>query len=121
MRTIEEIAELCHETNRHYCLMLGDDSQFAWPNAPHMIKQSAIAGVVRLSRNPNLTPAEVHQSWFEHKKNEGWTYGAIKDLDAKTHPCMVPYDQLPPEQRVKDRLFRAIVLALIVGDDDAKN
>lgn len=30
----------------------------------------------------------------------------------KTHPCLVEYENLPPEQRAKDHLFKAIVDAL---------
>jgi len=33
----------------------------------------------------------------------------VKDAKAKTHPCMVDYDQLPAEQRRKDELFGAAV------------
>ncbi|MFD0468599.1 RyR domain-containing protein [Nonomuraea thailandensis] len=54
----------------------------------------------------------MHEAWCEHKRAEGWTYGPDKDPDAKTHPCLVPYDQLPVEQRVKDAVFHAIVGAL---------
>ncbi len=42
----------------------------------------------------------------------GWRYGLKKDPAAKTHPCLVPYWQLPAEQRRKDGLFAAIVAAL---------
>jgi hypothetical protein len=36
----------------------------------------------------------------------------VKDPDAKTHPCILPYHELPLEQRLKDSLFMAIVHAL---------
>jgi len=35
-----------------------------------------------------------------------------KDAVAKTHPCLVDYDDLPPAQQAKDALFAAVVLAL---------
>lgn len=41
-------------------------------------------------------------AWVSYKAADGWRYGPFKDPVAKTHPCMVPYDKLPPEQRVKD-------------------
>jgi hypothetical protein len=44
--------------------------------------------------------------------NEGWVYGETKDPVAKTHPCLVAYNDLPIEQQVKDHLFRAVVKAL---------
>ena len=56
-----------------------------------------------------LTPEESHNGWLAHKEKEGWVYGTIKDAVAKTHPCMVPYSQLPPEQRIKDHLFSTVV------------
>ena len=43
------------------------------------------------------------------KTAEGWSWGPVKDPERKQHPCMVPYDQLPQEQRAKDYIFRAIV------------
>lgn len=46
------------------------------------------------------------------KANDGWVYGPVKDPEAKTHPCMVPFDELPYVQRKKDAIFRAMVHAL---------
>ena len=36
----------------------------------------------------------------------------VKDAERKEHPCCVPYDALPVEQKTKDYLFRAVVHAL---------
>ncbi len=46
------------------------------------------------------------------KIKDGWTHGEVKDADAKTHPCLVPFQQLPAHQQKKDKLFKAIVNAL---------
>ena len=62
--------------------------------------------------NPDATPEQSHESWLEQKIADGWVYGAVKDPDAKTHPCCVPYEELPVEQKAKDYLFRAVVHAL---------
>jgi len=58
------------------------------------------------------SPAESHAAWLALKVAEGWIYGPVKDADAKTHPCCVPYSELPQAQRVKDFLFRAVVNAM---------
>ena len=63
-------------------------------------------------QNSDASPSAQHEAWMRDKVADGWVYGPVKDADAKTHPCMVPYDQLPPEQRVKDHVFKAIVNAL---------
>lgn len=107
-----EIARVCHDANRAYCKTQGDDTQLAWEFAPQWQKDSAVAGVEYHLANPQATNADMHESWSQHKRADGWVYGATKDAAAKTHPCLVPYDQLPLEQQRKDALFSAIVKAL---------
>jgi hypothetical protein len=54
-------------------------------------------------------PEQSHESWLAEKKADGWRYGPIKDPAAKTHPCFVPYAELPPEQKGKDAIFVGVV------------
>ena len=105
---IEKIAELCHEVNRAYCESIGDNSQLPWSEAPEWQKNSAINGV-KFHMGNEASPEDTHISWMKQKQEEGWVYGPVKDAEAKTHPCMVPYNELPVEQRSKDYLFKAIV------------
>ena len=46
---------------------------------------------------------------MREKLNNGWVYGDEKNADKKEHPCMVLYNDLPEEQRMKDKLFKAVV------------
>lgn len=110
--TFEEIALVCHEANRAYCLVAGDRSQPRWEDAPDWQRQSAIEGVKALVAEPSLSPADLHERWRAHKAKDGWTYGLIKDADKKTHPCMVPFYELPEMQQRKDELFQAVVRVL---------
>ena len=110
-----DIARVCHEANRAYCDALGDPSQPgqpAWDEAPDWQVDSAIKGVEFQLANPGASASASHDSWLAQKEREGWKYGRVKNPEKKEHPCMVPYDQLPPEQQAKDRLFVAIVRAL---------
>ena len=104
-----EIAFLCHELNRAYCQLLGDVSQVPWSEAPEWQKDSAIAGVRQILGDPSTTPEQSHQSWMAQKVADGWVYGPVKDPEQKQHPCMVPYADLPFEQRVKDSIYGAVV------------
>lgn len=61
------------------------------------------------------TPAQTHEQWLAHKQADGWVYGDVKDPRAKTHPCMVPYADLPPSQRAKDAIFVGVVRAVLVA------
>lgn len=110
---IEYVARVCHEVNRAYCLSIGDASQPAWDDAPDWQRASAKTGVAAIINNPDTTPEQSHEGWLTQKREDGWTYGAIKDATAKTHPCFVPYAELPLEQRTKDYLFGAVVRALV--------
>lgn len=103
----EEIAELCYEVNRAYCKALGDETQLPWADGPDWQRESVLAGVFVAS--DGVSPAMLHKSWMARKVADGWQYGAKEDLNAKTHPRLMPYDQLPREQQVKDHLFTAIV------------
>lgn len=109
---VERLARSAHEMNRVYCEALGDYSHTSWDKAPEWQRESAREGVRALVR-ADLTPAQTHENWVAYKQNEGWRYGPVKDAEKKEHPCMVPYDQLPQEQKVKDHLFRAVVQNII--------
>lgn len=110
--TIEQIAEVCHEVNRAYCESLGDNSQPAWKDAPDWQKKSAWSGVFLHLENPNLTPENSHNNWLDEKVEDGWKYGEVKDPEKKTHPCIVPYSDLPADQKAKDSIFTQIVNSL---------
>lgn len=103
------IAHIAHEVNRAYCTSIGDDSQPAWADAPDWQKQSALNGVRFHVGNPDATPENSHENWLAEKEADGWTYGEVKDPEAKTHPCFLPYADLPADQRAKDALFMAVV------------
>lgn len=115
------IARITHEVNRAWCQYNGDDSQPTWENAPDWQRQSALAGVRFHAFNPNADDAASHNSWLRQKETDGWVYGEVKDAEAKTHPCFVPFDQLPPEQQFKDRLFRTIVHAALGANSSIEN
>lgn len=45
----------------------------------------------------------VHEVWAETRLKQGWTYGEQRDDKKKTHPCLVPYEDLPEEEKEYDR------------------
>ena len=109
---VDKIAEVGHETNRAYCETIGDFSQPSWGNAPDWQKDSAIGGVEFHLANPEAGCSSSHESWLRQKNAEGWIYGEVKNPEKKEHPCCVPYEDLPNEQKVKDALFVGVVRAM---------
>lgn len=110
---VEKVAAIAHETNRAYCRALGDNSQMPWDDSPPWQQKSAITGVRFTIQHPEAPPSATHESWFAEKRADGWQYGPVKCQILKTHPCFVPYDELPPEQRAKDYIFQAVVRSVV--------
>jgi len=111
MLTAEELVRIAHEANRAYCTTLGDHTIPSWDAAPEWQRESAIAGVTSALSDPGKTPEQSHAEWSEHKLKAGWKFGPIKRPEVLEHPCLVSWSELPAEQKVKDRLFLAIVNA----------
>lgn len=118
---VEQIARVCHEANRGYqraVPTLGIPVAPPWDDCTHELRLSVQDGVrVVLA---GATPEQSHENWCRFKREHGWVHGPHKDEALKTHPCLVPYDQLPEEQRLKDVLFTSIVRALEVARDERR-
>lgn len=109
---VESIARICHEANKALCESHGDYSQLPWNAAADWQRESAIKGVEFALANPEAPASAQHDAWTRDKIDNGWKYGPVKDADKKEHPCLVPFDQLPSEQRAKDFLFKSVVRGL---------
>ncbi len=108
----EQIARVCYEANRAYCMATGDHSLVPWDSAPAWQRESTLDGVLKALADPNLTPEKAHEVWLAYKKKKGWRHGKAKVPEQLEHPCMVPYDELPPAQQAKDYLLLSIVRGL---------
>lgn len=106
------IAQAAHLINIAYAMSLGETNLPSWDAAPEQVRASTIAGVEMHLANPDTTPELSHQSWLAAKEADGWKYGEQRDYENKLHPCILPYEDLPPEQKAKDYLFQGVVHAL---------
>lgn len=61
-----------------------------------------------------LLARNVHEVWAAGRLAEGWTWGPVRDDALKQHPCLVPYEELPEEEKDYDRRTAAGTLKLIV-------
>ena len=93
------------------------------PGRPHHLKSSAAELANRIHRlltaagyeiNPfqnwsageyAFTPEEVermarseHDEWCRAKRAAGWRRGPVRDGKARTHPDLVPWEDLPEEE-----------------------
>lgn len=56
----------------------------------------------------------VHEVWSQNRLNEGWIYGPERDDVRKTHPCLVPYEELPDSEKEYDRVTSQETLKFIL-------
>lgn len=106
------IAKTIHLAIAALCAAAGDAANPPWDQCPEPYQQGIVSGVEQHLAAPDTTPEQAHEAWVAARQAEGWIYGAEKNADAKTHPFIVPWADLPPNQRAKDYVFKAIVDAL---------
>ena len=57
----------------------------------------------------------VHEVWAQNRIKEGWTYGPVRDDAKRQTPSLVPYEQLPEEEKAYDRNTALGTLKFIVS------
>ncbi len=70
---------------------------------PHVIDTSDVIVSSEIENLAELLARNTHEVWSQGRIRDGWTYGEKRDDTAKTHPCLVPYDQLPESEKEYDR------------------
>ena len=110
----EQIAEVCaraaHEVNQVFCAANGDPPSPTWECLTDAQRNGIIGGARHALAGGS--PEDSHKLWLASRAAEGWTYGETKSFEKKTSPCFLPYEQLPPAQRVKDTMFQSVVRAV---------
>ena len=80
-----------------------------WETRDEAFRAQMIPVVARQTGpNRKSSAEELHDDWVRSYEAMGWTYGEVRDPVAKTHPDMVPYDDLRQLERDKDGVFMAL-------------
>lgn len=66
--------------------------------------KSLMKGTEYVLNNPSTTAEENHNIWMEAKKTQGYTYGEVLDVENKTHPSMIPFEDLSDVEKRKDEM-----------------
>ena len=56
----------------------------------------------------------VHEIWSQTRISQGWIYGPERNDSEKKHPCLVPYEELPEEEKLYDRNTSTETLKFII-------
>jgi len=110
------IAKVVHSANRAYVDAIGGRAfNPTWEEVGEEQRQGQIEAIKSLIIEPR-TPQTSHEIWCVAREKEGWTKDIKYDYHRKTHPNLVPYDQLPFEEQFKDHLFMGIA-SIFVGSE----
>ena len=72
-------------------------------NTPSPVDTSDVQLPEELMALVEAISKNVHEIWAQNRMNEGWTYGPVRDDTNRQTPCLIPYEQLPEEEKAYDR------------------
>lgn len=109
---IDAIARTVHEALRGWAAAHGQHDIPVWEDAEPWMHTATRESVVHALDHSGADSRSQHEQWLAQKEKAGWRYGPVKDPGKKTHPLMVPYDDLPDWERRKDALINALARVL---------
>ena len=109
---LEPIAQVVHDAIRAWSAVHGQHAIPRWADAPDWMQASTLRSVAFVLDYPDASAGDQHRQWMAQRLEEGWVFGEVRDEDAKTHPMLVPFEDLPDFEIKKDLLVAAIVKAL---------
>lgn len=95
-----------YEASRAWCHSIGDDSHKPFDDLSTAEKAPIRESVIGILQG-NI-PEQIHEDWRRRKIADGWSYGSEKDEERRSHPALLPYAELPLEQRVKNDIWRGV-------------
>ena len=83
------------------------------PYIPQPIDVSRIELPAALAPLTEALARNVHEVWAATRIAQGWRFGPERNDARKEHPCLIPYEELPEEERTYDRQTALETLKLI--------
>src|SRR5262245_55015424 len=110
---IRAIAAVAAAANVEYRHQLGQSAGLSFDKLSPMAQDGICNSIRRIADGELTTPQQSHDAWRETRRLEGWIYGETENREIKTHPDMVHFASLPPQEQYKTLLFINIVKSLL--------
>ncbi len=82
---------------------------------PHPIDTSNIELPDELLRLGEYLAKNTHDVWAQQRIREGWVFGEMRNTERKTHPDLIPYEELPESEKEYDRMTSLETLKVILS------
>ncbi len=106
----EKIASICYAAARVVGASAGQDIP-VWSRANANEKLWIRGSVACCLKEPEASLEARHQRWTTAMDLAEWKHGKVLDYEKKIHPYLVPFLELPGEERFRRQLIEAIVLS----------
>ena len=97
------------DDSSNYLVIISNQSNYE----PHPLNLAGIPLESELIELREAIAENAHEVWAKARKDEGWTYGPIRDDERKLHPDMLPYNLLPEGEKEYDRLMAINTIKLV--------
>ena len=95
---LSQFLDAWDDSNR-YLIIISDGEEYE----PHPIDLSDVEISDDLIELREAIAENAHEVWAYNRKQEGWTYGPVRDDAKKLHPDMIAYNKLPESEKLYDR------------------
>lgn len=82
---------------------------------PRPIDTTNIVVAEDIKELQEILAKNTHEVWSKGRMDEGWVYGEILSYENKTHPSLIPYEELSESEKDYDRRTSQETLKVILS------
>lgn len=97
------------DDSANYLVILSNQSNYD----PHPLNLDDVQIEPELMELREAIAENAHEVWAKTRKDEGWSYGPVRDDIQKKNPDMLPYNLLPESEKEYDRLMAMNTIKLV--------
>ena len=106
---MEQFADAWADSKNYMVVVYRGDAAYD----PRPIDLSDVTLPDELNELREAIAENAHDVWAAERKAQGWSYGPERNDERKENPCMVPYSQLPEDEKLFDREMAMNTLKLL--------
>jgi len=104
-----DIFQHAWDDSANYLVILSNQSNYD----PHPLNLDDVQIEQELMELREAIAENAHEVWAKTRKDEGWSYGPVRDDVLKKNPDMLPYNLLPESEKEYDRLMAMNTIKLV--------